>query len=182
MIRNATRPWRGLAVILLAAGLTGCASMSEQECLTADWHDQGMREALAGKPRTALNDDREACAKVGVVPDEARYMAGYAVGIRQFCTPENGAQWGLAGRSYQNSCPADLQQGFVNQYRDGRKVYDSRQSIDRLNNQMRTKEQELDKAKDDKTRSRLRNDLRDLDRQMRTARDDLYYAERRMRR
>ncbi len=167
-----------LAALLMTAG---CASMSEEECRNADWYQQGMREALDGQTRDRLQEDREACAKVGVVPDIARYMAGYDKGIRQFCTPQNGARWGQAGRYYQGTCPADMDAEFRDRYQAGKAVYDADNKLKNLRNQQDDKQRKLEQSKDDKTRKQLRDELDDLDRQMRNARYDLDRAERQLR-
>src|SRR5690606_13231192 len=61
--------------LLLAAGvllaLSGCASMTPEECLHADWYEKGMQDGLRGQPRAYVEDHREACGKVGVVPNAA---------------------------------------------------------------------------------------------------------------
>ena len=176
------RSAKSLLLLLAVAGLAGCAAKSEQECRTADWREQGMRDALAGYPRARFEDNHEACAKAGVIPDQALYFEGWSQGIRQFCTPANGASWGRAGRAYRNSCPPELEAGFVSRYRDGRRVYDAEQQLNTLQNEQRTKQRQLDAAQDDAARNRLRNDLQNVDGRLRNARDELNYAERQLRR
>lgn len=170
--------------LLLAAGvllaLSGCASMTEEECLTADWYEQGVRDGVNGQPRSYVEDHREACSKVGVVPNAALWEQGRSEGIRQYCTPENGVNQGRRGAYYRNSCPPDLEGAFLNNYRAGYRVYEAEKRVERLANEQRSKQSELDRNKDDKARDRLRRDIRDLDYRLRSARDDLYYEERRL--
>jgi Protein of unknown function (DUF2799) len=164
-----------LASMLLTAG---CASMSETECNNADWYQQGMREALQGYPKSRLQDHREACAKAGIVPNDTQYMAGYDNGIRQFCTPENAVRWGRAGKSYQNSCPADMDAAFRDRYQAAKAVYDAETRVNNLRNQQSDKQRKLDQTTDENTRKQLRQDLESLDRQLRDARYDLDRADR----
>ena len=174
---------RGLLCCLFAAVLlSGCAAMSEKECQTADWRDQGMKDALNGHDRTRLVDVREACAKAGVAPNEALYLDGWNRGIRQFCTPDNGARWGRQGRSYSGSCPAELGTAFSDRYRDGRRAWDAEQAVNRLQSEQQDKQRALEKAKDDTSRKQLRDQLRALDRRLFDARDDLDRAEWQLRR
>jgi len=156
--------------------------MSEEECLTADWYEQGLRDGRNGQPRHYLDAHREACAKVGVVPEAVPYGKGHAEGIRQYCTPENGASLGRQGRSYRNSCPAELESAFLQRYRPAYRVYEAEQRVRSLDNEVQSKERSLDREKDEDKRRRLRRELRDLDDRLRRARDDLYDAERRERR
>ncbi len=162
--------------------MAGCASMSEEECLTADWHARGLMDGRNGEPLRYLEEHREACAKVGVVPDALSYQQGHAIGIREYCTPENGARIGRNGRSYRNSCPADLEGPFLDRYRAGYRVYEAEQRVRNIDNDIQRKERELDKEKNEDKRRRLRREIRDLDDRLRRARHDLYEAERRERR
>ncbi|RMX04160.1 DUF2799 domain-containing protein [Corticibacter populi] len=171
-----------LPVIAAATlALSGCASMSKEECLSADWREQGMRAALDGKPRSHIEDDRKACADVGVVPDQAQYFAGFAAGITQFCTAHNGEQWGRQGKYYAHSCPPELEGPFLERYRLGTKVNEAETSLEQLRNEQRDVQRKLEKAKDDAERNQLRDQLRELDRRLRDARDDLDRAERNLR-
>lgn len=171
---------RAAIVGLLAATLSGCASMTPEECLTANWHEQGLRDGMNGEPRAYIEEHRKACSKVGVVPDARQYELGRAEGIRQYCTPQNGREQGRRGRSYQRSCPPELEGPFLEEYRAGRRVYDAEKRVEWLVSEQRTKESELSRAKDDETRERIRRKLRDLDYQLRSARDQLSYEERRL--
>ncbi|CAM5790985.1 hypothetical protein OPEN69S_02707 [Ottowia pentelensis] len=162
---------------LVLATLGGCAAMSADECRTADWREQGIRDALAGYERTRLQDVRKACAEAGVMPDETQYWQGWQRGIAQFCTPANGLSWGRQGGRYANSCPPELEQGFLPRYQLGYRAWQAEQDVNRLRNEQTSKERDLSKAKDDGERRRLRRDLSDLDWRLRSARDTLDRAE-----
>ena len=166
-----------LAIGAVMAALGGCAAMSADECRTADWREQGMRDALAGHGRTRLQDVREACAEAGVVPAEGLYWQGWQRGIAQFYTPANGLSWGRQGGRYANSCPPELEQGFLPRYQLGYRAWQAEQDVQRLRNEQASKERDLGKAKDDAERRRLRRDLGDLDWRLRSARDTLDRAE-----
>jgi len=180
--RTSSRWLVRLSCLSAVALLTGCAAMSEKECQTADWRDQGMKDALNGYDRSRLVDVREACAKAGVLPNEALYFDGWNRGIRQFCTPDNGARWGRQGRIYSGSCPAELGTAFSDRYREGRRVWDAEQTLQRLQGEQQDKQRALEKAKDDTSRGQLRDQLRSLDRRLSDARDDLSRAESQLRR
>ncbi len=180
--RPSTRWLACLSCLFAVVMLAGCAAMSEKECQTADWRDQGMKDALNGYDRARLVDVREACAKVGVLPSEALYFDGWNQGIRQFCTPDNGARWGRQGRTYSGSCPAELGTGFSDRYREGRLVWAAEQTLQRLQGEQQDRQRALEKAKDDTSRAQLRDQLRSLDRRLSNARDELDRAEWQLRR
>ncbi len=167
------RPLTWILIAVATVWLGGCAVMSAEECRTADWYEQGMRDALNGYSRSRVEVRREACAEAGVTPNVAQYEQGWVHGIPQFCTPTNGASWGRQGRSYHDTCPPELEAQFLGPYQAGRRVADARSRIETLRNQQRDAQRRLDKSKDEDRRRRLRRELRDLDWQMDHARDEL---------
>ena len=174
-------PLRTLCLAASLAVLGGCASMSPQECRTADWYEKGRSDGLHGESRAYFEDHVKACAEVGVQPDGAAYRRGWDLGIQSFCTPQSGRDTGRAGRYYSSgTCPAALEPAFEREYRRGRDVYNARQQLDQVRNRQQSKQSDLDRAKDDGVRERLRRDLRDLDREANLARDNLDRAERRL--
>lgn len=169
-------PYTALASLLV---LGGCASMSPQECRTADWYDVGQRDGQNGYSRGNIENHVKACGEVHINPDRALYQKGWARGIVSYCTPHNGMEVGRRGSSYSGSCPAELEPAFRERYRLGREVYDAQQELNRLDNDSRTQERRLRDAKNDDDRNKARRDLRDIDDRQRRARDRLYDAERR---
>ncbi|MGB7480103.1 MAG: DUF2799 domain-containing protein [Burkholderiaceae bacterium] len=169
-----------LAALLLA--LAGCASMSKEECLTANWGEVGMRDGQNGEPRSRFASHAEACREAGIRADQGQYMSGWERGIVYFCTPHNGFEVGRRGRYYSSgTCPPALEGGFRHGYDRGIDIHRAQQEVDRVQNNIRDKQRKLDEAKTDDERRRLRRELTDLDFDMRRARDRLYDAERRAR-
>ena len=168
-----------LGLALLVSGLAGCASMSKDECLNANWEDIGMRDGLNGAARNTFASHVEACREAGVVADPQRYRAAYERGIQRFCVPANGLEAGRRGRSYANgTCPVAQEAAFVTAYRRGQDVYRAQQEVDRVNARMRDTQYKLSAAKEDARQQALRRELRDLDQEMWRARQRLYDAER----
>jgi hypothetical protein len=65
-----TRSLCRLAAALAAlSSLSGCASISADECRSANWQDIGIRDGANGQPEEYLIQHSTACAKVGVTPD-----------------------------------------------------------------------------------------------------------------
>lgn len=172
---------RVVAVASLALLISSCASMNEQECLTANWLDQGFRDGRNGEPLTRIEDHRKACAKVGVRPDQKLYFEGRDRGILHYCTPDNAFQEGRLGRQYRNACPAHLEHRFLIFYEQGKQIYDAEQRIEKLNRESSSLEQALKKEDDKEQRRYLRQELRDVDRQLQRAREDMRYLEKRLR-
>lgn len=167
-------------LVLMTLLVSGCASMTEQECLTANWLDQGFRDGRSGQPLTRLASHTEACAKVGVIPNAALYREGRDQGIKHYCTSENGFLQGRQGHSYRQACPAALEHQFLVSYEQGQQLYQAEQLIESLNEDTRQLEQLLRDEEDRDKRRDLRKNIRDLDWERQRARDEQYYLERRL--
>lgn len=168
-------------MLACAAALTGCASITEEECHEGNWRERGLADGQRGVPGGQLQSYLEICTKAGAAVDVREYRAGHAQGIPQYCTAERGRQEGLGGRSYRNACPASLEPEFLSAYRAGKRVYDAEQRLNRINSEIQDKERRLRKTDDPSKRRYLRSEIQSLDREARRTRDLLYQAERRLR-
>ncbi len=133
-----------LGICLTAIGLSGCATLSESQCIANDWETVGYRDGAAGNSSSQLLKHQNACVKHGVVPDREAYLAGWNEGVRQFCQPENAFTAGESGHRYANVCPTELQGSFHAAYQEGRQLYLAQSEINELNGQIAQKERRLD--------------------------------------
>lgn len=120
----------GAAAVALAS-LQGCATMSEADCLTADWAVVGEVDGQQGRPLSELNRYRRQCAEYDVVPDTQAYMEARERGLTVYCTPSNGYREGRSGARDELVCPAALAPDFQRNHRLGRAVFTS---LERLRN------------------------------------------------
>jgi hypothetical protein len=67
-------------VLLAGALVSGCASITEQQCRSANWYDTGEQDALTYGVRPRIDQFAYQCGKFGVQPDEKEYLAGWQVG------------------------------------------------------------------------------------------------------
>jgi len=109
----------GLVAAVGALALSGCATLSEEECLIGDWRQIGFSDGASGKRPSILGNHGEACAKFGVGTDYELWRAGYEAGLDTFCTPENALQLGARGASYGGVCAGDRGVIFQAAYADG---------------------------------------------------------------
>lgn len=131
------------ASLVLALGLQGCATLSKEECRTADWYTIGYEDGLAGRTEDRIGAHRKACAEHSVALDLARYREGRSAGLGRYCEARNGYRIGVNGRSYPRVCPIELEQPFLLAYRDGRELYDQRSRVARLDRKLQHMETEL---------------------------------------
>lgn len=141
---------RGYPVVLLAVStllLSGCASMSEDECLLSDWQSIGYEDGVRGYTADRLSQHRKACVKHGVSPDLAAYRSGREEGLREFCQPSRGFSLGSSGGRYYGVCAADQEPGFLDAYRTGQHLYTLRGNVHETSNAIHSRENELDRIK-----------------------------------
>ena len=155
---------RLLGVLLLLA-LTGCATLSENECRSADWYELGEHDGFAGYPRARIEEHAEACGKIGIHPNRDAYFSGREQGVYRYCEPRHGYEVGRAGESYRNVCSGERETRFLRQYRAGRQLYDLEQQIRRGESEIGKLEQQLEKASSDTERARLRGQIAERDRE-----------------
>lgn len=130
-------------MISIALVLSGCATMSEGECVTGDWHSIGFEDGASGRTMDRLSRYREACAKYGITADAKAYRAGRDEGLYEYCTADRGYRVGLAGQNYKDVCPADLEPDFVGAYRVGHHLYTLRSDVSSLESELHAKEDAL---------------------------------------
>lgn len=111
-----------LACIALIS-LTGCATLSKSECLTADWQIIGLEDGANGRPTSYIGNHRSACADYGVKPNLDAYLAGHKRGVDQYCTYQTGYNLGERGSSYNKVCPENQYAEFSSGYQKGRQAY-----------------------------------------------------------
>jgi len=159
---------RFIFVLMLAFGLSGCASLSKEQCLAGNWNEIGYRDGRQGYKPESLDAHAKSCAEHGVRPNHGQYKKGYSKGIAVYCSPSNGRHVGEAGRYYHHVCPADLEPAFLEHYRYGKELHDVKDKIDTANSDLKKKEDQLRVEKNSSVRSSLRSEISALDDLIRT--------------
>ncbi len=137
-----------LAVMaLIAAGLSGCATMSGDECLTSDWAAIGYEDGAQGYTTERLGQRRKACAKHGVTPDFVAYRDGREQGLVEYCQPGRGFDIGVNGGRYNGVCSVDLEADFLDAYNAGYHLYALRSNVNRTTSAINAKENELERIR-----------------------------------
>ena len=116
-------------IVAAMAALTGCNSMSAQECLATDWRTVGYEDGVNGYTGDRIGRYRKSCSEHGVTPDLGEYQSGRDQGLREFCKPLNGFRVGARGGGYSGVCPAELDESFADAYQSGRQLYTLRSRV-----------------------------------------------------
>ena len=157
-IINSLQALRRIAslICVVALGLTqGCATMTEAECIMADWQVVGDNDGAAGEPSARLADHQKACAKHGITPNRAEYEKGRQRGLQFYCTRDNGYIVGRRGTAYHGVCTGSLRHQFESGYLIGRDIFVAETEVDRirsetdsLKSRIRSLEQDSDELND----------------------------------
>ena len=137
----------GAAIAILV--LSGCASMSSEECVATDWSAVGYEDGARGFTSERFSTHRKACAKHGVTADFAAYQNGRDQGLVEYCQPGRGYNVGVSGGRYYGVCRADQEQDFLDAYNAGYHLYTLRSNVNRANSRINGKERELENVHDE---------------------------------
>jgi len=123
---------RCLIAAVCVIALSGCATLSEQECRGGDWFRIGFADGQNGRPLLKLFKHAEACSGYAIAPDDEQYEKGRAAGLEHYCTPAGGLKAGQRGQTYQNVCPQEGLQQFLYAYNLGYDIFLLRRELDEL--------------------------------------------------
>ena len=143
------RFWVNAGMILLVAALSGCASMSSEECANSDWVAVGYEDGSRGYPTDRFGNRRKACAKHGITADFQAYQQGRAEGLVEFCQPGRGFSLGVNGGTYHGVCDVAMEEEFLDAYKVGNQLYTLRSHVNGANSRIYAKEAELKRTKEE---------------------------------
>jgi hypothetical protein len=124
--------------------LSGCATMSGDECATSDWHAIGFEDGSRGYTSARLSDHRKACAKHGVTPDFEEYRAGRMEGLVEFCQPSRGFNLGASGNQYHGVCASHNEGQFLDAYNSGYHLYNLRANVSSVTYRINSNKRAMD--------------------------------------
>jgi hypothetical protein len=117
-------PNRVSLLCIAIVGIAGCAGMSEQACVSADWRTIGFEDGTLGRSEASIGRYRQQCGEHGVTPDLDAYRAGHAQGVLTYCRVNHGFEVGHSGAAYQGVCPANMEADFLAEYNAGRHLFE----------------------------------------------------------
>lgn len=168
--------------------LTGCATLSPEECRTANWYQIGEQDGQSGYSDRISKHDK-ACSKVNIIPNTALYRSGYKHGLKSYCQPEIIYDHALNGSGGYQVCPSETHSQLRPYYNVASRYYDTKtkrekfyKELDKyqgylLDNKLSAekRDQYISKIKD------LKNQQFRIDQDFRYAEEDRYRFERRNR-
>ena len=140
----------------LAFFLSGCATLSEDECLAADWWIIGHKDGSEGEPFAVLAEHHEACAEYGVKPDRIAYAEGRQSGLQTYCSRFNGYRIGRNNSSYRGVCIGPLKESFLEGFRRGKEVRGIEMEVWDIKRERRKLRGEIDELEEELEAQRIR--------------------------
>ena len=125
--------------------MSGCATMNEQECLSADWESMGYADAREARQSTRLNKHHAACIEHGITADRGAYDRGYEKAISTFCSEDMAFIFGTGGEPVPSSCPANLLPALKIANEMGMEKHQQKKILDRNINAVNTEIAKIDR-------------------------------------
>ena len=108
--------------------LNGCAIMSKNECLSANWGLIGQNDGYNGNG-SFMQKRAQACMKHNAVLDTTAYTNGYKKGLKNYCNPQTIFDYALQGRGTYQSCPMGMQNNLRPYYNVAYQFYRANKSL-----------------------------------------------------
>ena len=125
--------------------LSGCATLSKEECMVGDWQAIGYNDGVAGYHSERLASHAKACAKASIAPDYQGWERGRQLGLKQYCTTSNAYNVGRRGRKLNNVCPIAMVNTLKNANQRGLDYYALERQIEEDNRLLDDYQNEFDK-------------------------------------
>ena len=116
--------------------LSGCASISKEECLVADWYAMGVTDGSQGRALAAFRDYQADCAKHQLSSDFEQYQAGHQQGVVNYCVYSNGVTLGRQGNNFNILCESERFEDFQEGYFQGQQLHQMENKLAKLRRDM----------------------------------------------
>jgi hypothetical protein len=124
--------------------LAGCATMSADQCATADWRTLGFGDGSRGETLVKAARREDACADHGYAMDRTVYDNGRHAGLALYCTSKVAYGLGESGRSYTGVCVAHDEVGFLVAYKRGLELYAFTSAVSSAGSALRSAQNRFD--------------------------------------
>lgn len=119
-------PMLRILIILMAGlsiALTGCATLSREECNSGDWHKIGLQDGSDGRTEDRFGKHAKACELDRSEVSKAAYLEAREKGLAIYCTKLRGYREGALGQKYLGVCSPQTSSQFLSGYEFGRSIY-----------------------------------------------------------
>lgn len=140
-----TKLFYTFAGLVVMATLAGCASatLTREECISADWYQIGLADGQAGYEISRLDAHRDACSDTPTLINVEGYRNGRDAGLVLYCTPSTGYTLGRGGATYSGLCPASVEPTFLEAISLGQEVHRAQVEVNRSEQRVAQLERDL---------------------------------------
>ena len=162
----------GLALLLL---LSGCATLSETECVSGNWEQVGYQDGKSGRDSDYILRHESACIEYGVQLDRVAYEAGRQQGLTRYCTADNGFSRGSRGSSPNLSCSSQQFPVYFDGYNQGlfSRLERLELDLDEAYKEHEILTEVLRRVKDEQEKDRIELELEDVDEDIDSLQDQI---------
>ncbi|MGZ3724133.1 MAG: DUF2799 domain-containing protein, partial [Bdellovibrionales bacterium] len=157
-----------LLALVLACGLTGCATVTKPAepekatCEQVDWYELGRRDGSQGTPTDRLTAHQKECAKNSNPEWETIYTNGRNAGLVEYCDPKNAYELGRMGVAYYYVCPSTVETPFLASYRQGQKAREIEIQNQKLDDQIDQLGQKLVTSESSNEKKEINDQIEEL--------------------
>lgn len=132
-----------LALILLS----GCTTLNDKHCATANWRFVGKVDAQNGHPLSRQDQHQHICRAVSPINTE-EYTLGWNEGLADYCTAGHAFQMGKTGWSYApERCPQNQVAGVTEAFKNGREWLNKKTELASVTNKIQEQQEQARKDK-----------------------------------
>jgi|GEM_PF-4763980 len=161
--------------ILLFCNLSGCATLSKDQCTVGDWRTIGKTDGQSGRPLKYFAKHKSACLDHKIKVNKAQYIQGRVEGLKSYCKIQHQVDLGIKGIHYSPVCSGKVALLLKDANQLGYQIYtiknDIQNSLDQISevrSQMKAKNikaDERDRLEDEERRlqdqvQRLTNEVK----------------------
>lgn len=126
-----------VALLGMAALLSGCATLSKAQCEAGDWYNLGVSDGARGLPISQIDEHVSACAEHGISVNRSLYEGGRTQGLQSYCRLDRAESDGRAGRTNYHACTGQFGVSFD-------RVFDAAEDVYRVQNDIIAANAEMD--------------------------------------
>ncbi len=93
---------------LIVCNLSGCATLSKDQCKVGDWRAIGKADGQLGYLLTYFEKHKSACLDHKIKANKAQYIQGRNEGLQSYCKIQHQIDLGIRGKRYSPVCSGSV--------------------------------------------------------------------------
>lgn len=93
---------------LIFCNLSGCATLSKDQCTVGDWRAIGKADGQQGYLLTYFEKHKSACLDHKIKANKAQYIQGRVEGLQSYCKIQHQIDLGIRGKRYSPVCSGNV--------------------------------------------------------------------------